>query len=492
VGVLAVALAGCARENSRLEAAPSLTVFAAASLTEALTEAASRFEAEHACNVRLSFASSSTLARQVEGGASPGVYLSANPSWMDYLEERTLIAPGSRADLLGNRLVCIVPAGDPLEASTPEAWLTELDGRLAMGDPEHVPAGMYGAQALRTLGLWDQAAERLAPCPDTRAALRLVELGECRGGIVYETDAASSERVRIVARFDPNLHDPIRYPVAQLPDAGAWSERFLAFLRSPEAGAVFERHGFAVPTGETVLAGKQDGDGFLGLSRVEREAALVSVRVAGVSVALLLVPGILTGWLLARREFRGKSLVEAATHLPLVVPPVVTGYLLLLLLGRNGWAGAALERVFGVRVGFTMAAAVIASAVMALPLMVRAVRLAVDLVPTDLEEAAAVSGAGPVSRFFTVTLPLAGPGILAGLVLAFSRSLGEFGATMTFAGNIPGETQTIPLAIYTTLQRPGAESGVLKLALLSVVLSLAALWASRLLESRMRRATAAS
>jgi molybdate transport system permease protein len=208
-----------------------------------------------------------------------------------------------------------------------------------------------------------------------------------------------------------------------------------------------------------------------GITPEELEALWLSVKVACGAVAAVALPGILLGWLLARREFRGKVLVEALVYAPLVMPPVVTGYLLLLAFGRNGFIGSRL----GLELTFTWQGAALASAVMALPLMVRAVRLAIELVDRRYEEAAAVLGCSPWGVWMKITLPLARSGVIAGLLLAFARSLGEFGATMTFAGNIEGVTQTLPLAIYSALQKPGGEAAAARLAGLSLLLSFGAL-----------------
>jgi molybdate transport system permease protein len=219
----------------------------------------------------------------------------------------------------------------------------------------------------------------------------------------------------------------------------------------------------------------------------ELAALGLSVKVALCCTLAVLAPGVGCGWLLARRTFFGKSVVDALIHLPLVLPPVVPGYLLLVLLGREGPLGRPLHELFGITLAFTWQGAVIASAVMALPLMVRAVRLAIELVDRRTEQAAATLGAGPWRVFGTITLPLALPGILAGMVLAFSRSLGEFGATITFVGNIPGETQTLPLAIYAVTQQPGGEAPALRLVVISIALALAALIASEWLARRAGR-----
>lgn len=221
------------------------------------------------------------------------------------------------------------------------------------------------------------------------------------------------------------------------------------------------------------------------LSSAEWAAVLLSLRVALVAVLLSLPFGVAVGWALARREFRGKWLVETSVNLTLVLPPVVTGYLLLRTLGRQSWIGGWLEQTLGVRIAFTWWAAAIASAALGFPLMVRAIRLAFRGVDRRLEEAARSLGAGPFDAFWHVSLPLARSGIIAGAVLAFARSLGEFGATITFAGNIPGATQTLPLAVFSELNRVGGD-GAFRLAVVSVVLAAAALAASEWLERRGR------
>ena len=223
------------------------------------------------------------------------------------------------------------------------------------------------------------------------------------------------------------------------------------------------------------------------LSHEEWVVLGLSARVAVCCVAVVAVPGIACGWLLARRNFHGKSLFDAVLHAPLVMPPVVTGYLLLMLLGRRGLLGEVLYRHFGFSMAFTWKAAVAASAVMGFPLMVRSVRLAMEMADPKLEAAARCLGAGPLRTFLTVTLPLARHGIITGMVLAFARSLGEFGATIVFAGNIQGETRTLPLAVYSYMQMPGADASALRLVLISLALSLGALVVSEFVSRRYCR-----
>ncbi|MFD2263970.1 molybdate ABC transporter permease subunit [Lacibacterium aquatile] len=219
----------------------------------------------------------------------------------------------------------------------------------------------------------------------------------------------------------------------------------------------------------------------LALSAAEWTAIQVSLKVAAVATLASLPFGILVAYLLARGQFFGRSLLNGIVHLPLILPPVVTGFLLLILFGRKGVLGAFLDQYLGIVLSFRWTGAALACAVMGFPLMVRAIRLSIESVDQRLEEAAGTLGASPVWAFLTVTLPLALPGIVTGMILAFAKSMGEFGATITFVSNIPGETQTLSAAIYSFTQVPGGDMGALRLTIIAVVLSMAALLASEFL-----------
>ena len=227
------------------------------------------------------------------------------------------------------------------------------------------------------------------------------------------------------------------------------------------------------------------------MSAEEWQVVSLSLKVSLTAMATMLPIAFALAYLLARGRFAGKALLDAFVHLPLVLPPVVIGWLLLIAFGRNGPIGAWLDSWFGATVMFRWTGAAIAAAVMALPLMVRAIRLSIEAVDRRLEGAARSLGAGPWHTFATVTLPLALPGVWAALVLGFARSLGEFGATITFVSNIPGETRTLPLAIYGALQVPGSDAQVVRLAIISILLSLAALVASEWLARRSASGTVA-
>lgn len=223
------------------------------------------------------------------------------------------------------------------------------------------------------------------------------------------------------------------------------------------------------------------------LTEYELMALQLSLKVATYSVIWLLPFGILLGWLLARKEFLGKSALDSLIHLPLVLPPVVIGYLLLIAMGRQGGVGQWFYDWFGISFSFSWRGAVLACAVVSLPLMVRAIRLSIESVDLKLEQAARTLGASSLKVFFTITLPLTLPGIVTGIMLAFARSLGEFGATISFVSNIPGETQTIPLAMFSFLETPGQEMAAARLCIISIIIALGSLLLSEWVSRQVRR-----
>jgi len=227
--------------------------------------------------------------------------------------------------------------------------------------------------------------------------------------------------------------------------------------------------------------------GWLDLSPDEWNAVRLSIKVAVWAMLASLPLGVLTGLVLARGRFWGKSILNGVVHLPLVLPPVVTGYLLLLGFGKRGPIGAFLAEHFGIVFSFRWTGAALACAVMGFPLMVRAIRLSIEAVDRRLESAAGTLGAAPLLVFATITMPLILPGVIAGMILSFAKAMGEFGATITFVSNIPGETQTLPSAIYTFTQVPGGDAGAMRLTLVSIAISMVALVASEALARRVGR-----
>jgi molybdate transport system permease protein len=226
----------------------------------------------------------------------------------------------------------------------------------------------------------------------------------------------------------------------------------------------------------------------IGLSDDEVGIVLLTLRISAYSVACGLPVAVLVAWLLVRGRFYGRPVLDAIVHLPMVLPPVVIGWLLLILFGIRGPVGSWLQSWFSIRLVFTPAGASLACAVSSFPLMLRAIRLSLEAVDPGLEQAARTLGAGPIDRFFNVTLPLASPGVLVGAIVGFASCLGNFGAVITFAGSIPGQTQTLPLAIYAALQTPGGEEVAARLSLVSVTLAIIGLLASEWIARRLQAA----
>lgn len=492
--LLTPTLAVPAQKSAILSGEPPIVVFAAAGATDAVTALCREYEAASAAEITLSFASSSTLARQIEAGAEADVFISANKQWMDYVQDKGVLSPETRTDWASNRLALVAPKGTgamiPKGANRAEllSRLAGIRGKIAVGDPGHVPAGMYAKQALESACLYESLKSRLVACPSVRAAMRLVEEGQVETGIVYQSDAVTSDRVTVVGIFPQQWHDPITFQIGLLRGRRPSAASLAEFLTGAHASRTLTQFGFgnshrAVFTSPTSASPSAS---LWRLTEPERAALAVSLRVALTSVLLLIAPGIFLGYVLARKDFAGKTLVEGLVHAPLVLPPIVLGYLLLLLLGPNGPGGRWLHQIFGIELAFTFKAAVLASAVVALPLMVRSVRTAVAVADRGLEAAAYTLGAGPIRTFLLVTLPLVAPGVIAGTVLAFARSLGEFGATAVFMGNLEGQ-RTLPLAIYSALQTAGGDRTVWRLAALSVFTSLVAVVISEVLTRRAGR-----
>ena len=247
---LAIALSGTAVARLAVAQPRPVLVFAAASLKTALDAIAATWRQEAGKQATISYAASSTLAKQIDNGAPADLFISADLDWMDYLQQRQLIAPDTRVDLLGNSLVLIAPRDSTVQATIAAGFpLAALlgDGHLATADPQVVPAGRYGKAALEKLGVWSTVEHRIAAAENVRAALLLVARGEALLGIVYRTDAAAEPSVRIVGTFPPDSHPPIVYPMALTPTAGPDAAAFAAYLRGPAARAVFEAQGFTVP-----------------------------------------------------------------------------------------------------------------------------------------------------------------------------------------------------------------------------------------------------
>jgi len=443
----------------------AILVFAAASLTDVLQDAGARYEQETGTRIVFNFAASSTLARQIENGAPADLFLSADEATMNR------VAVATRVSVLSNALVVVVP-----NASRLRDW--KMARTIAIAEPSSVPAGIYARTWLQNIGLWERLSPRIIPTENVRGALAAAATRNVDAAIVYRTDV--SPRVRVVYEVPSGEAPEISYPFAVLANAPEPQEarKFLAFLQSDEAQAIFAKYGFRsaghrpavppaagrpYPPASEPLAARPVSD--------RQHVILLTLETASFSTLLLLAPGLAIAWLLARFRWRGKSLIETLVALPLVMPPVATGLILLEVCSRFDG------------IVFTWRAVVLAMLVMSLPLFVRAARVAFEEVDPRFEQIARSLGASEARVFFTITLPLAARGIVSGMLLAFARAVGEFGATILVAGNIPGRTRTLSLAIYNDVQL-GRDSDAYRLLAVSVVIAFAAVWTA---EAFLRR-----
>jgi molybdate transport system permease protein len=402
---------------------------------------------------------------------------------MDWVEGRGGLVEETRITLLGNDLVVVVPSGSGTRIPTPSVLADPVVQRVALAG-ENVPAGRYARAALEFVGVWESLESRIVRAGNVRGALEWVALGEVDAAIVYRTDARVEDRVNIAFGFPPGSYPSITYPAAVLRSARNEVEarRFLDFCRGSAAGAIFQASGFSAPAAEMVPPSLPDAapppDPWW--------AIRLSFLVATGATLVGFLPALWLGWVLARRDFPGKSILATVALAPLVLPPVVTGFLLLSLLGTQGPVGRWLAGA-GMPIPFTLLGATLAALTVGLPLYIVSIRNAFQTVDPSLEDVSLTLGNRPFPTFLRITLPLALPGIAAGAVLAFARALGEFGATVVLAGNIEGSTRTIALAVYTLLESPQGRETIWVLVGASVVLSLLALLGYEALSRRQRR-----
>ena len=467
--------------------AQGLVVLAASSLQEVLPVVARAWSVAGGAPVRFSFDATSRLAPQILRGAPADVFISADEVWMQWLEERGGVDPASIRLVATNQLVFVVPSGVTDPPGDPRSIAAADLARIALAG-ENVPAGRYARAALESSDVWSALEPRVIRGGSVRGTLEWVARAEADGGIVYRTDALAEERVSVGFVFEGEDYPAPSYPAAvtarsEYPEV---ARAFLDFLRGTQALALLEAAGFG-PAGDGTAPGPvptppldrpsasvqlSASDASTGLD--PWSAVRLSLIVAFSAVLLGLVPAVAMGWLLARRDFVGKSFVSMIVMAPLVIPPVVTGFLLLTLLGRESALGGLLNAV-GLPIPFTLLGATLAALVVGFPLYVMAIRAVFDTVDRRFEEVSWTLGVPKAPTFRRISLPLALPGIAAGAVLAFARSLGEFGATVVLAGNMEGETRTIALAVYSLLESPSGQGATWILVIASVLLSLVAL-----------------
>jgi len=445
------------------EAAP-VRVAAASSLGPALgllTEDA---------KIELTLGGSGQLSRQMVAGAPADIVALAHPQWMNKLIAAEIVDERHITTPLSNRLVVVSREQTDLPHLTALSKLQRI-GVAAPG----VPLGQYTAAALAATGLHEAVAGRLVLGASARATLAHVHAGAVDAAIVYKSDAHTSEDLTTHFMVDPGLYGPIQYPFA-LTRTGATrpeAQELFKALTSDAAMITYAAHGFEQsPTSASQPAPMVTPSVDLA------EPVWRSVWVATLALLLSLIPALGLGWLLARRQFRGKAILNTLCLSPLVLPPVVTGWLLLV----------GMESI-GLPLAFTRWAAVIAAAAVGFPLLLILIRSAIEAVDNRYELMAQTLGLSPLAAFRRVTLPMALPGIAAGCVLAFSRALGEFGATAMVAGDQPGETRTLALAVYALVEHPGGETAAGQLVAISVAITLVALLVYERLVWRTHRRT---
>ena len=431
--------------------AESISVAVAISLQDAMEDVAAGYRNETGHEVHFTFGSSGQLMAQVRNGAPIDAFIAAADQQVDTLIEDGRLDPATRRVVAGNRMVLIVPA----DAQAPPEGFEDLAeparGRVAIGEPATVPAGQYASQVLDKLGVAASLEGRLVYGANVRQVLDYVVRGEVAAGIVYATDAiaAGADKVRVVATADPQTHAPIVYPgavVAASRNAEA-ARRFLEYLAGEPARKVLKDHGFTVPESQAQPLTDRDHSAAAQSRAASRDPFWLSLQVALSATGLTALAAIPLAFVLARRSFPGKSVLEALITVPLVLPPTVVGYLIILALGSRGWPGRWLNETFGYSILFSVEGAVLAAATVALPLLYMPAKAAFASVDRELEDIAVLMGAGRLRLFWHVALPLARRGIASGLMLAFARALGEFGATVMVFGWQPGR-ETLPIAVY--------------------------------------------
>lgn len=463
-----------------------LLVLAAASLSDVLPRIGKEWERLGGRPLAFSFDATSRLAVQAAQGGSGDVFFSADAAWIHWLEAEGALSPGSATHFAANDLVIVVPSDAPMPVGLQR--LSEFK-RVALAG-ENVPAARYAREALEQLGVWSEVKDRVIRGGSVRATLEWVSRGEVPAGIVYRTDAIAEPSVQIAFIFDGVQYPKALYWAAPLAST-LYEESvadFLDFVSGDVGQASLQEAGFRLPQADI-------GDGSIGAFSnkvTDREspasissAIRLSLIVAFLATIVGLIPAVGLGWVLARFDFRGKAILSTIVTAPLVMPPVVTGFLLLSVLGASTPLGG-LVASLGFPVPFTILGASIAALVVGLPLYVISVRGAFEAVDPMYEELSWTLGCSRLKTFFRVSLPLALPGIAAGAVLAFARSLGEFGATVVLAGNVEGSTRTIPLAVYTLLESPTGRETIWVLVGASVGISLLALLGFETLSRRQK------
>lgn len=436
--------------------AEPLRIAAAISLKDALTPIASQWNASNKPDVELSFSSSGQIAGQIHGGAPIDVFLSAAREPVEQLLREGLVDEQSLRVVAKNQLVLIVPAVSSADVRGFEDLPTHTTGRIAIGEPKTVPAGMYAEAVLRHLNLLDSVRSRLVYGANVRQVLDYVARGEVDAGMVYATDARiAAEQVRVVATADDSWHPPIEYVAAVVNASQSKSDaaRFIDSLLAPPAQTKLLSFGFSAPPAHSqTQTASATNPAISGFANVHLSPIALSLFVASAATFLVALIGVPLAWWAARSKLPGRGIVETVITLPLVLPPTVVGYLLIVLLGSRGVLGHYAADWFGYSILFRIEGAVLAAAIVAFPLLYLPAKSAFAAIEHEQEDIAALFGATRRQVFWHVALPAARTGIASGMLLAFARALGEFGATLMVFGWQEGRT-TLPLAIYSAYER---------------------------------------
>ena len=444
--------------------ATPVRILGASSLTEGLTEFT------EGRSVSLAFGGSGSIANQVLAGAPVDILVLAHPDWMQKLDVQGHVH--TSVAMLGNQLVLATRPGHAPSVQN-LSTLHHAD-RIAIGS-NTTPAGMYAKEAISAVGLEAQLQPKLVHTNNVRAVLAHIESGTVDAGFVYRTDLRVAPSLESRFIIDPGLHTPIEVVIV-LTTLGANNPAAVTLfdeLTGDAARRVFQQYGFRAAPGKLVEPKSKASP----MQPLDTKPILLSVWVAGSSLLISIVPALGLAWLMARREFRGKALLSTLCLSPLVLPPVVTGWLLLKA-----------ASYLSLPIAFTKWAAVIAAAVVGFPLLFILTRQAIESIDTRYARLGETLGLSPFQAFYSITLPMARSGIAAGCVLAFARALGEFGATAMLAGDQPGETRTLALAVYALTEQPGGNESATILVGFSVLITLVALlsyeklvWRQRLL-----------
>jgi molybdenum ABC transporter molybdate-binding protein/molybdate ABC transporter permease protein len=456
VGILA-----CLVWTFSVVADSQLVVSAAASLTDPLTVIVQRYKLAHPGEITLSFGASGTLMAQIRRGAEVDLFIAAADEPVQELIDAGLADAGSRIVVAGNSLVLVVPA----KAQASGSWDLLKDAavrRVAIGDPSNVPAGMYAMQTLTAMGIADGVKSKLVYGENVRQVLLYVQRGEVDAGVVYRSDAvAAGKTVRVVATAPESTHGAIEYPAVVLKRSTQReaARQFLGYVMSSGGQAVFASSGFGAASdllsstegaphpsplsGSTAITAGNYGE----RGQMLVQAVRLSLEIAVAATVAAVIVGVMLAYWMSRRKFAGRSVLEALICLPLILPPTVVGYLLIVMLGADSFVG----RWLHYSIVFRIEGAILAAAVVALPLVYIPTRAAFSGVERELEDIARLMGANAVQTFWYLTLPMARRGIAGGFVLGFARALGEFGATMMVFGMQPGK-MTLPISIYTDFE----------------------------------------